>query len=372
VTVIYGSDFSVVGYQDREFGETFAWDTDLLGGYASVFLSRVGDGKARSLAEVSWHGLGRALRQAAPQAVLLAGYSPRFHQAAFLTAWRAGHPLLFRGETTDHARQRSSPKRWLRDLALRWLYRRCARLLYVGERSLQHFRRLGCLEQKLVFSPYCVDPSPFQADEAARDPLRAGTRHELGIAEPDFVLLFSGKLSARKGPEVLLRAARLLPADLRERTVALFLGDGEMAAGLKRTAADHPPLRAYILGFRNQRQLSPYYHAADLLVLPSLSSETWGLVVNEALHHGLPCVVSTAVGCAPDLVQPGTTGEVCAPGSPDSLAAAFQRALVLVGRAEGRAACRGKVAAYSVEAAAHGIAQAYWSVVRQTEAVASR
>src|SRR2546425_4757453 len=41
VTVIYGSDFSVAGYHDCEFGNTFAWDGDLLSGYRSVFLSRV-------------------------------------------------------------------------------------------------------------------------------------------------------------------------------------------------------------------------------------------------------------------------------------------------------------------------------------------
>lgn len=45
-TVIYGSDFSVAGYHDREFGTQFAWDTDLLSGYSAVFLSRVAEGGA--------------------------------------------------------------------------------------------------------------------------------------------------------------------------------------------------------------------------------------------------------------------------------------------------------------------------------------
>jgi glycosyltransferase involved in cell wall biosynthesis len=41
--------------------------------------------------------------------------------------------------------------------------------------------------------------------------------------------------------------------------------------------------------------------AADCLVLPSDHGETWGLVVNEALASGLPCIVSDACGCAEDL-----------------------------------------------------------------------
>src|SRR3989442_94148 len=96
VTVIYGSDFSVVGYQDREFGATFAWDTDLLSGYTPLFLTQVAQGGARSAEEVSTRGLGKALQKAAPRAVLVVGYSPRFHQVALYQAWRAKCPILFR------------------------------------------------------------------------------------------------------------------------------------------------------------------------------------------------------------------------------------------------------------------------------------
>ena len=44
--------------------------------------------------------------------------------------------------------------------------------------------------------------------------------------------------------------------------------------------------------------------AADALVLPSDTGETWGLVANEAMACGLPCAVSASCGCAEDLVQP--------------------------------------------------------------------
>ena len=37
VTVVYGSDFSVEGYRDKEFGISIAWDADLLEGYKSIF-----------------------------------------------------------------------------------------------------------------------------------------------------------------------------------------------------------------------------------------------------------------------------------------------------------------------------------------------
>jgi glycosyltransferase involved in cell wall biosynthesis len=54
----------------------------------------------------------------------------------------------------------------------------------------------------------------------------------------------------------------------------------------------------------NQTEISNAYVAADVLVLPSDYGETWGLVVNEAMASGLPCIVSDRCGCAEDL---GTT-----------------------------------------------------------------
>jgi glycosyltransferase involved in cell wall biosynthesis len=101
-----------------------------------------------------------------------------------------------------------------------------------------------------------------------------------------------------------------------------------------------------------------------MLVLPSQHSETWGLVVNEALFHGLPCVVSAGVGCGPDLIVPGGTGEIFQTSSVADLSGALRRAAALVGRREVRDRCRAAVERYSVEHAAAGIAQAYAAVAK--------
>jgi glycosyltransferase involved in cell wall biosynthesis len=80
------------------------------------------------------------------------------------------------------------------------------------------------------------------------------------------------------------------------------------------------------LGFLNQTEIAKAYVAADCLILPSDAAETWGLVVNEAMACGLPCIVSEACGCADDLVKPLFT-DLCYPvGNID----AMERALELV------------------------------------------
>ena len=71
-------------------------------------------------------------------------------------------------------------------------------------------------------------------------------------------------------------------------------------------------------GFVNGQRLGELYAGADLFVLPS-SSETWGLVVNEAMHAGLPVFVSDHVGSQP-LIEPSVNGAVFPCGRAEALA----------------------------------------------------
>jgi glycosyltransferase involved in cell wall biosynthesis len=363
VTAIYGSDFSVEGYRDAEFGARFAWDTDLLAGYNQIFLSRVSEGGAGNFEEISSQGLEGALRKLAPSAVLVLGYSPNFNRAAFYHAWKSKRPILFRAETTDHARNRNAVKALARDVFLRQCYQRSAKLLYIGQRSYRHYKRLNCPEEKLVFSPYCVDISPFSVDDDSRMKMRPLTRQSLNLNDDDVVLLFSGKLSHRKGPDLILQAVKQMPVELREKISVVFLGSGQLRDELEKMALESPQVKVIFPGFQNQTQLSRFYHAADLLILPSREGETWGLVVNEALHHGLPCVVSEAVGCSADIVEPDITGAIFETGSSQSLASALQQVFRLIRRDETRRNCRQKIGVYSIENAAKGIAEAYRQVV---------
>jgi glycosyltransferase involved in cell wall biosynthesis len=359
ITVIYGSDFSVVGYEDKEFGAKFAWDTDLLSGYSSKFLSSVKTGGAQCSEQVSAQGLRVALREVQPKAVLITGYNHRLYQAAFYQAWKWQIPILFRAETTDNAIQRSKIKSWLRDRTLSLIYQSCSHLLYIGENSQKHFQRLGVPDSKLVFSPYCIDTEPLELEAPAGRLLRNTTRKQLNITGTTRALLFSGKMSYRKGVDLILPAIQQLSPQIQKQLVVLFLGDGELKSQLQQQADSLPHTQVHFLGFQNQRQLSNYYHAADVLILPSRYSETWGLVVNEALHHGLPCIVSQAVGCAPDLVKPGVTGDIFVTDDVSSLAQTIENSLRLCQEPKFSEQCQLQVSHYSVDAAAAGIAKAY-------------
>jgi glycosyltransferase involved in cell wall biosynthesis len=108
------------------------------------------------------------------------------------------------------------------------------------------------------------------------------------------------------------------------------------------------------------------YAASDALVLPSDATETWGLVVNEAMASGLPTIVSDQVGSGPDLVRPDETGMVFACGDVEQLTqimASLSGDPARLGRLA--VGARRHVAKYSVDAVVSGTLAAIRAVGRR-------
>ena len=357
--VCYGGDFSLRGYHDREFGTSLAWEKDLLAGYESTVLCANLDTPPEDYESVNKHGVDEWLDEFKPSAVLACGYTHPFDRAVLNGAGRRGIPLIYRGEANDSARERGVLKSLMRSVLLKRRYSQIERFLYIGEEAKRHYIRHGANSEQLDFSPYCVDTSPFHLGSHARRNLRSATRRKYEIPVESPVIMYSGKLSHRKGVDLLVRAAHRMG---RDDLVILIVGDGALKHDLERIAG---PARVIFVGFQNQSALSSFYHASDLLALPSRHSETWGLVVNEAMHHGLPVVVSEAVGSKLDLVVPGCTGEIAKRNDLIALESALRSCLEYAGNEKTEQSVRQKIEGYSIEAAASGLVAA-WTTLQKS------
>jgi len=359
--VFFASDCSVRGYHDPGFARQVRWSVPLLDGYEHEFLGTGPVSRWTMGPVLGAQSLARSLRAFEPDACLLNAYSPLLYWHALSVCRLAGVPVLLRAETTDVDRHRGVVHRGLRDLVLTRFYSGVATCLAIGVNSRTHYQRLGVKPERIGFAPYCVDTDLFERQYVARSPGRL--RDRLAIARDALVVLFSGKLIPKKDPLTLLDAVAGQPT-IADRPVHLvFLGDGPLRVLVEQRAAATAPGRVHFLGFQQQEELGDVYADADMLVLPSVYEETWGLVVNEALQFGVPCVVSDRVGCAPDLIIPGRTGAVFSHGDASSLRDALVRvAACKVERgAEMHEWCRSHVSGYSIDAAADGILTAAWA-----------
>jgi glycosyltransferase involved in cell wall biosynthesis len=144
-------------------------------------------------------------------------------------------------------------------------------------------------------------------------------------------LLFLGRLTDLKGVDFLIRAIPSAQARLGMELTLTVGGDGSELAKLKELARDLG-VTAEFTGWVSGDAKVDLMRRADLLVVPSLWPEPFGLVGVEAGCVGLPSV-GFAVGGIPDWLIPGQTGELAPadPPSAEGLADAMVRALADAG-----------------------------------------
>jgi glycosyltransferase involved in cell wall biosynthesis len=233
-----------------------------------------------------------------------------------LAARRLGIPVIMRGEA-------NALRRW--PWRVRAVHRALLSLgsasLPIGQASRAFYRGYGIAAERLFDAPYFIDNARFAA--AATQANRAASRARWGIPAESLCFCFAGKLEPKKRILDVL-AALALASQGGANIHLLVIGTGELESEARAFAAQHA-LPVTFAGFLNQSEIASAYVASDALVLPSDFGETWGLVVNEAMACGRPAVVSDRVGCGPDLVIPGATGDRFAFGDMRALADVFER-----------------------------------------------
>jgi glycosyltransferase involved in cell wall biosynthesis len=356
LTVVYASR-PKPEQQGTGFDRAFEWDTSLLDGYTSTIVRESRDGDDFSTASyggLDVEGIGAALEATEPDVLLVPGWYSVTLTRAIRWARVRGIPVLYRGDTNNEMAPRGwrAPLWHLKTTGLLSLY---SGYLSVGRRSRRYLTSHGASPARIHASPACVDHECFAARAAPhlQSAARAAARGRMSATPHDFVVLFAGKLVARKRPLDAVRAVAALGPD----AVLAIAGSGPIEQDL-RTEAGRLGVRIAPLGFVNQGEMSAVYAAADCLVLPSESHESWGLVVNEAMATGLPAVVSAHVGCGPDLVIPGETGEVHRTGDVQDLVRALERVRGRGGRMTMADACRARAARYGYAAASTGLVAA--------------
>ncbi len=141
-------------------------------------------------------------------------------------------------------------------------------------------------------------------------------------ASDELRVLFIGRAEERKGLPVLLRAFDALKDQVPARLGII----GSDRSEVRRMLAD-PELEDHIdfYGRVSSEDLWHRLHHADVLCAPSLSGESFGMILTEAFAAGTPVIASGIAGYS-DVVTDGHDGVLVPPGDPQRLAEELQRA----------------------------------------------
>lgn len=336
----------------------FSWDVDILSGYEFEYLDNASNAPGLStFSGCDTPGVGKELREFRADVLLTSGWHYKSYIQAILAARQARIPVITRGDSQIES-PRSPLKRALKAVTYPLFLRAFSAGLYVGKRSRQYWRHYNFPEQRLFFSPHCVDNSRFQADSTLEHGNKL--RHSLGIRPDRTVVLFAGRLVPFKRPLDLVTAVARLRTN-NPNIHLMIAGSGPLENDVI-MASQEAGIEFSFLGFCNQSKMPSVYAAADILVLSSDASETWGLVANEALASGCPIIVSDTCGCAEDLAIDEIAGLSYPVGNCSALADAIAR--MMTAPPDSRLIAE-KSSQYSVEAACEGILAACRSVIEQ-------
>lgn len=199
---------------------------------------------------------------------------------------------------------------------------RCDRVVVLSEFMRQRVIGVhGISAGRIALVPGATDPRAFAPVRNRRL-----VREALNLPIDRTILFTVRNLVPRMGLENLLSAVAALGT--AHQGCTLVIGGegplrGTLEAGIRQRGLNDV---VRLAGFIPEAQLARYYQAADLVVMPSLQLEGFGLVTVEAIACGTP-VLGTPVGAIPEIlnqIDPVLLAEGC---DSRSLARALERVL---------------------------------------------
>jgi glycosyltransferase involved in cell wall biosynthesis len=233
-------------------------------------------------------------------------------------ARRAGVPYVFTGNGTVPVIERYAPVKRLADaLGARSFLQRAAACIAVANAERHHYLAAGVDPDRIA-----VIPNGIRVNDYVELPGRGAFRkqHQLGDAP---LVVFVGKITPRKGVDVLLRALAQLPRDVQMAVAGNFMMPAQPIYRLARDLGVRD--RVHCVGLLSGSDKLAAYVDADVVAYPAVD-EIFGLVPFESLMCGTPAVVCDDSGCG-EWLAAARGGLLVRYGDADALASALRRLL---------------------------------------------
>lgn len=250
-------------------------------------------------------GIVRELKKTDLDLLVLSGYGSLSSQLAARAAIRRKIPILLWVRSFNV--ERGTRPAFFQRFIERWqkmCVRNASAYVVPGEKSRSFLRGFGVDSDRIRLIGNPVDNDLYEKDVPPS---------QLPFSREKTVVLFVGRLIPNKGVEALLHAFQ----SIRSREITLvIIGDGPLQKNVME--AKEKDRRIEYRRFVPHEELPNYYHAADLLILPS-TYEAWGLVINEAMNAGLPIITTGNVGAAGEIVHDSRNGYIIDPDDSDAI-----------------------------------------------------
>jgi len=245
-----------------------------------------------------YSGLMFRLRRLKPEAVVVAGFSPGTIKTWLLSVFKDFSFFIWTGSVPWQVSGESK----LRRLQRRILLSRTSGCIAYSASTKEYLKGLGVADDHIHVALNTVDTDFFREQV---NKIREKSKTQ--IIEGNFLCI--SYLIPRKQVGLILQAVAIL-AGKRNDFHLDIVGDGPQRAELERYSMGKGLSQMVTFhGFKQKEELPEFLARASCLLFPT-RFDVWGLVLNEAMASGLPCLASINAGATRDLVQEGETGFV--------------------------------------------------------------
>jgi len=236
-----------------------------------------------------------------PNVIVTVGWNDQSYQTLLFLANLSNIPVLLVSDSRASDEPRSIFKEWIKSILIKGF----ASALVAGEESRSYLQKLS-FPSDAIFQPWDVVNNEYFSANLFEHELRK--QHFLCVS----------RLVPKKNHIGLLDAFSKYQYQGGNWGLHI-VGSGPLESEIFNQISQLPhPNKVKIYPFCQLDELRRHYAEASVFILPSITDQ-WGLVVNEAIASGLPCIVSNTCGCTIDLIHHLSSGWVFSPSDSHEL-----------------------------------------------------
>ena len=257
----------------------------------------IGSKQNKELTTLTFSGLGRMLRRMNPDLVIAPGFSLATMKVWMLSFTQRFKFIIWTGSIERKDRYSSL----VRVMQRRILASGATAFVVYGSAAKSYVEQLGVPSEKIFIGINTVDTSFFsEKTQAIREQLPALNKK---------YLTYVGYLSRRKKVSDLVKTLIHLGKKRDDFTFEV-IGDGEELPILRNLVkVNKAEDRIVFHGYQQKEDLPPYLARSNGFLFQT-GFDIWGLVLNEAMAAGVPCIASKNAGAVQDLLKDDNLGIV--------------------------------------------------------------
>lgn len=290
-------------FENNISSERYPWEEKLNKKYKVFSLSK--NKSANTKSEIK-NKVIKILKQAEPDLVYISGWNENISHYLLFICQIKKIPVVILSDS----RYKDTKRNIFLELIKKILLKGCSTAIVAGKESENYLLRLG-FRKSDIFKPYnVVDNNYF-----------------LNISNPKVLnkyILCVSRFIKRKNHLKLLKAFETYKK-MGGYLNLVLIGSGPEKKNIinakeKLSCASSISIETW----KDISELKEYYTNAKVFVLIS-KTDNWGLVINEAMASGLPCIVSIECGCYIELIKDKNTGWGVNPEDENQLANIFHK-----------------------------------------------